>query len=235
MKLDSMDRLLLGLVLLLTLLLLIQRLVFPFEGLNRRGSEMTAELGRFDFRILTDIREPLLLKVDSSSGAIWKRGLEADGPWVRLNDEVIFAKDSGAARSRKRGYGRRPKIDPEALKELVAEIARLQGIDVASLPEDLSVLTRIVRKGNPPELRGWAIQQIASFPAKDAVPAFVGLLNHTDTVLLIKIVRALASEEDPVAIEPLRRLLDSNPPPRVLQAVTDAIAVLEAEAAKPAD
>lgn len=229
-----MNRGLLGLVLLLTLLLLIQRLVVPFHGTNPSGSNLASEQGRYEFRILGTNQGRLLLKIETTSGVIWKRGLDVEGPWYRLNDEVIVAERSSAdaPTQRKRGARRPRRMDRGALKNLVAEIGRLQGIDVANLPEDLSLLTQIVRTGNPPELRGWAINQIAFYPPEDAVPAFVGLLDHTDSALLIRVVGALKKENDPVAIEPLRRLLESNPKPKISRAATAAIASLEAEAAK---
>ena len=236
MQLDSMNRGLLGLVLLLTLMLLIQRLVVPFDGLNRSRSEMASERPRYDFRIQPMSSATLLLRFDTASGAVWKREIEADGPWDRLNDDVV-AGDSGAPSraKRKRLARQRRKERTEAIDGLLAALARTQGIDYEGRPEDLGALTKLVRNGNPAGLRSWAVSAIAGYPPKDAVPAFVGLLDHTDTAMLVRVVRALKSESDPVAIEPLRRLLASHPNPRVKKAAAAAIESLEAEAAKPAN
>jgi hypothetical protein len=231
-----MKRGLLSLVLLLTVLLLIQRLVFPFDGSNRHTTELDAEQGRYEFQFLGTNHGPLLLKVETTTGAVWKRDLEKEGPWTRLNDEVVLADDPAAESPRKRKRRkRRPRMDPKAVTELVAEIGRVRGIDVANLPEDLSLLIQIVRTGQPEELRGWAIGQIAGYPAKDAVPAFVELLDHSDRSVLIRVVEGLEKENDRAAIEPLRRLLESDPEPSVENAASRAIAALEAEASKPVD
>jgi hypothetical protein len=241
-----MNRALLGLVLSLTLLLLVQRLVLPVEGSTGPPTQTNAGQGAYDFQVFVTERGTALLRIETATGATWKRGVGADATWHRLNEEVILASasdddwmtDSGrtakVGRGRKRGL-RPGRIGGENLQGLVKAIGTRQGIDVENLPEDLSVLTDLVRTGEPKDLRGWALKQISSYPPKDAVPALVGLLDHDEAKVLVNVIAALRIEEDPAGIEPLRRLVASNPTPKVAQAATDAIASLEAEAAKPSD
>jgi hypothetical protein len=226
-----MNRLLLVVVLLLTLLLLIQRLVLPYDGSNPPEGAISTDLGRYEFQVQRGHKHLLLLRIDTMTGAMWKRGIEADGPWARLNENVIFAGQPIPETPGKR----KRRMSPEATKELVAALAELRGVEVPTRPEDLSLLTDMVRKANPESLRPWAIGQIAGYPPKDAVPAFVGLLDLTNRALLLQVIEALKEGKDPIAIKPLRRLARANPSSRVSAAAAVAIASLEAEAARKED
>ena len=172
-----------------------------------------------------------MLRSDTTSGAVWKCELEADGPWDRLNDDVVAAGSAADPDKRKRRV-RRGRMSRATRKGMLVEMAKIQGIDLADRPEDLSLLIDLVRNGTPVSLQGWGLTQIAGYPAKDAVPALVRLLDHTDTLTLVQIVNALKSHSDPFAIKPLRRLLESHRNPRVKKAAAAAIESLEAEAAK---
>lgn len=181
-----------------------------------------------------------MMRVDSTNGAIWTRDIEADGEWLRLNEEIapagtavagVSADDSSTPKKERRRLrrGRRAALDPEAARALRVELAKLKGVELTEKPEDLTTLTNVVRTGVPKELRGWAIRQIAGYPAKDAVPALIPLLDHPDAPVLIGVIRALQAEGDPVAIEPLREVLDHRNP-GVKATVKAAIEALEAEA-----
>jgi len=224
-QLDSINRGLLGLLLLLTLMLLIQRWVLPFDS----GSRIAVQSGRYEFRHTRGIHAPILYRFDTTNGAVWTREIDADGPWDRITDEAVsegtlepspLELERKERRARRRAARRAMK--PEAANALRQELAELQGIELEEKPQDLSALTTLVSSSGSQPLRGWALSQIAKFPPKDAVPALIPLLGHRDNSVVIAVVRALQAQQDPVAIEPLRKLLEHRNP-KVKKAARQAI------------
>ena len=173
------------------LLAILACLLFLVARDLRRG-----EAGRFSVMPLR-AGSPVLVRTDTATGESWRLDLRAGGErWVRIADGEAPAWSQASPEN----PGDAPAADPTSPHAGAAEQGPLASDEIKALAN------AILGDDLTPDIRIWAVGQLAATPDRRATLALIQLYDVVDDPQLLALIgEALAQRDDPRAKRALER------------------------------